>query len=245
MKSPCARSSDSQKVTLSLSCCRICQIFHHHIAVLFISLVFLQTIYLRDIPRIRRWLHGNISARQTELKKAPIAWNISVRAQTEIGSKPRQEFVDSLCCFGKLHLPTSVNYLFSPGWNLLHVITSSVFKYFIRRLGWNFSLGWKSPCIQPLKVKCLYLHWITLSATWAVLPRGPVRATPHGSSVTMGGNRSIGRKPAMLGRVKLDNTLLTFKSANIRPKKDSMATPWTWSWIFPLNRKCRWLMSQT
>ena len=35
-----------------------------------------------------------------------------------------------------------------------------------------------------LKVKYLYLYWITLSATRAVLPRGPVRTTPHGSSVT-------------------------------------------------------------
>ena len=65
-----------------------------------------------------------------------------------------------------------------------------------------------------VKVKCLYLYWITLSAIWAVLPRGPVRANPHGSSVTTGGNRSTRRKPAMLGRVKLDNTLLTCDQAN-------------------------------
>ena len=50
-----------------------------------------------------------------------------------------------------------------------------------------------------LSLKCLYLYWITLSARRAVFPRGPVRATPRGSSVTRGGNRSTLRKPAMLG----------------------------------------------
>ena len=65
-----------------------------------------------------------------------------------------------------------------------------------------------------VKVKCLYLYWITLSATEAVLPRGPVRSTPHGSSVTTGGNRSTRRKPEMLGRVKLDNTRLTCDQGN-------------------------------
>ena len=62
--------------------------------------------------------------------------------------------------------------------------------------------------------KCLYLYWTTPSAFWVVLPRGPVRATPHGSSVTTGGNRSTRRIPAMLGRVKLDNTLLTSDQGN-------------------------------
>ena len=67
---------------------------------------------------------------------------------------------------------------------------------------------------KKVKVKCLYLYWITLSATWAVLPRGPIRATPHESSVTTGGNRSTRRKPAMVGRDKLDNTLLTYDKGN-------------------------------
>ena len=57
------------------------------------------------------------------------------------------------------------------------------------------------------KAKCLY--WITLYATSAVLPRGPVRVC-----VTTGGNRSIQRKIAMLGRVKQDNTLLTCDQGN-------------------------------
>ena len=34
------------------------------------------------------------------------------------------------------------------------------------------------------------------------------------SSVTIGGNRNTRRKPAMLGRVKLDNTLLTCDKGN-------------------------------
>ena len=59
-----------------------------------------------------------------------------------------------------------------------------------------------------------YFYWITPSATWAVLPRGPARVIPHGSSVTTGGNRSTRRKPAMFGRVKLDNTLLTCDHGN-------------------------------
>ena len=60
----------------------------------------------------------------------------------------------------------------------------------------------------------LYLQWITLSATEAVLLRSPVRATPHGSSVTTGGNRSTQKKPATLGKVKLDNTLFTCDQGN-------------------------------
>ena len=47
------------------------------------------------------------------------------------------------------------------------------------------------------------------SATKAVLPAGPIRATPQGFSVTTGGNLSNQRKPVMLGTVKLDDTLLT------------------------------------
>ena len=65
-----------------------------------------------------------------------------------------------------------------------------------------------------IKVKYLYLSWITLSATWAVLPRSPVRAIPHGSSVITGGNRSTWRKPVVLGGDKLDNTLLTCHQGN-------------------------------
>ena len=50
-----------------------------------------------------------------------------------------------------------------------------------------------------------YLSWLL---------RGPTRATCHGSSVTTGGNQSTSRKPAMLGRVKLDDTLLTCDQGN-------------------------------
>ena len=64
------------------------------------------------------------------------------------------------------------------------------------------------------KVKCLYLYCATWSATWAVLLRGPVRATPDGSNAITGGNRSTRRKPAMLCRVKLDNTLLICDKGN-------------------------------
>ena len=64
------------------------------------------------------------------------------------------------------------------------------------------------------KVKYLYLYWITLSATRVALPRGPVRTTPYGSNVTTLGNRSTLRKPAMLGRIKLGNTLLTCGQGN-------------------------------
>ena len=65
-----------------------------------------------------------------------------------------------------------------------------------------------------VEVKYLYLYWITLSATLALLPIGPVRVIPHGSSVSTGGNRSNRKEPAMLGRVKLDNTLLTCDQGN-------------------------------
>ena len=65
-----------------------------------------------------------------------------------------------------------------------------------------------------LQLSTFIYNWITLSATWAVLPGGQVRATSHGSSVTTRGNRSTRRKPAMLGRVKLDNTLLTCDQDN-------------------------------
>ena len=65
-----------------------------------------------------------------------------------------------------------------------------------------------------IKVKYLYLYWISLWATWVVLLGGPVMATPFWSSVTKVGNRSTRRKPAMLGRVRLDNTLLTWDQGN-------------------------------
>ena len=76
-------------------------------------------------------------------------------------------------------------------------------------------LQWtKLRCEVKVRVECLCLYWITLSATGGGLPRGPVRAIPHGSSVTTGGNLSTRTKPAMLGRVKLDNTLLTCDKGN-------------------------------
>ena len=68
--------------------------------------------------------------------------------------------------------------------------------------------------LEVKKVKCLYLYWIILSVIWAVLSRGPLNAILHGSSVTTGENRGTRRKPAMLGRVKLDNTPLTCDQDN-------------------------------
>ena len=62
--------------------------------------------------------------------------------------------------------------------------------------------------------KKVYLYWISLSATKAALPRGLVRGTPHGSSVVTAGSRSTGRKPGVLGRIKLNNTLLTCEQGN-------------------------------
>ena len=66
-----------------------------------------------------------------------------------------------------------------------------------------------------VKYSVIYLSWTTLSASLAVLPRGPVRVTPHGSSVTTRGNRSTWRKPVMFGRFKLENTLLTCDQCNL------------------------------
>ena len=45
------------------------------------------------------------------------------------------------------------------------------------------------------------------------------------SSVTTGGNWSVWRKPVMLGRVKLDNTLLTCDWGNY-----NHITAWSWNW---------------
>ena len=70
------------------------------------------------------------------------------------------------------------------------------------------------PLMWWFSFECFYFYWITLSATVAVLPRGPVKATIYGSSVTTGGNWSTWRKPAILGKVKLDNTLLTCDQGN-------------------------------
>ena len=58
------------------------------------------------------------------------------------------------------------------------------------------------------------LSRITLSATKAVLPRGPVRVTSHGFNVTTGENGSTRRKPALLYRVKQDNAFLTYDQGN-------------------------------
>ena len=55
-------------------------------------------------------------------------------------------------------------------------------------------------------LKCIYLYWITLSTTSTVLPKGPVRTTPHASSVTTGGNWNT--------QYKLNNTLLTCDQGN-------------------------------
>ena len=85
--------------------------------------------------------------------------------------------------------------------NFFHILSKTVFM--------SYQLT-----LVMVRVTCLYLYWITLPATWAVLPRGPVRATPHRSSVTTGGNRITRRKPATLGRVKLENTLLTCDKGN-------------------------------
>ena len=79
------------------------------------------------------------------------------------------------------------------------------------------------------EVKCFYLYWITLSAISVVLSRGPVSATPHGSSVIADGNRITRRKPAMLATVKLDNSLLTcdqgnFNQITARSRKRTLVT---------------------
>ena len=83
--------------------------------------------------------------------------------------------------------------------------------------------------MPKVKVKYLYLYWITLPVTRAVLPESPIRAMLHGSSVTPRGNRSTRRKPAMLSRVKLDNTLLTCDQGNFhqitaRSRNSTLAT---------------------
>ena len=108
---------------------------------------------------LRGWLHRRISTRQTGWKKIPITWNISARTETEIGSKPRQEFVGSLCCFGNIHLPKPVNHLFSPGSSnrtevsgraetFFMYLWAQFFRYFMRRPSWILSPGWKSSCNQ-------------------------------------------------------------------------------------------------
>ena len=45
-------------------------------------------------------------------------------------------------------------------------------------------------------------------------PAGPVRVTPHGTSVITGRNQSAWRKPATPGGVKLGNTVLTCDQSN-------------------------------
>ena len=74
-----------------------------------------------------RWVRGWWGPQQTGLKEVPITWNISGRIETEIGSKPRQEFVGILCCFGNLHLLTPVNHFLQSG-----------LKFF-RGITWDFS----------------------------------------------------------------------------------------------------------
>ena len=54
-----------------------------------------------------------------------------------------------------------------------------------------------------------------ISYSRVILPGGPVRATFQDSSVTTGVNWSTRRKPAIFGRVKLDNTLLTCNQGNL------------------------------
>ena len=65
----------------------------------------------------------NFSPAEQVEKKPRLHENISARAETEIESEPRQEFVGSLCCFGNLHPATPVNHLFSPGLKFHRVIT--------------------------------------------------------------------------------------------------------------------------
>ena len=102
---------------------------------------FLKRLYrVESTPK--GWLHGKISARRTGLKKAPIIWNSSARTETEIGSEPRLEFVGSLCCFGNLHLPTSINPVFSPGWKFFMRITWDVSAR-VAQTGLKFQTGLK------------------------------------------------------------------------------------------------------
>ena len=78
-----------------------------------------------------------------------------------------------------------------------------------RPRGVPHSTRWERIGVTPLdtpyghaswvKVECIYLFWITLSATWAVSPRHPVRVTSQGSSVTTRGNQSTRRKLARFG----------------------------------------------
>ena len=68
---------------------------------------------------------------------------------------------------------------------------------------------------KPISIWFFTFRCKTIICCWnfdlifpAVLPRGPVRATPYGSTVTTWRNRSTQRELEILGRVKLDNTLL-------------------------------------
>ena len=79
---------------------------------------------------------------------------------------------------------------------------------------WHISRTIQEAGVHFVKVKCLCLYGVTISIIWAALLRGPVRATPRGSSVTKGENRITPRKFTMLGRVKLDNTLLICSKGN-------------------------------
>ena len=71
-----------------------------------------------------------------------------------------------------------------------------------------------STTLIKVNVKCLYLYSITLSASEAFLRKGLIRPSPHGSNVTIGRNRSTGRKPPVFGKVKLDRPLLTCDQGN-------------------------------
>ena len=68
--------------------------------------------------------------------------------------------------------------------------------YFFEIVTWNFACYFKDHPKTPFAmvgvVERRLFILITLSASSAVHPRGPVRATPHGSNVTTRGNRSTG-----------------------------------------------------
>ena len=93
-------------------------------------------------------------------------------------------------------------------WSLMYKIFSKVSgstssKAFLNNLS-------VSQCQIPsiFEIKRFYLCSITLSARYAVVPRSPVRASPHGSSVTIGGNRSTRRKPAIFAWINMWQWLL-------------------------------------
>ena len=78
------------------------------------------------------WLHGKISAwaetrpGRPGWKKAPITWDISTRAETEIGTEHGQEFFGSLC-FLALYIFSRASTTFSAGAEIFSCYNTSFF----------------------------------------------------------------------------------------------------------------------